>query len=184
MGEGDAKLMIFIGAFTGWQGALFAILAGSVQGVIGAAILAVAKRSRAGKTAARDPDEHAEPIDGTLRLGDGTEVKVSESGARLDIKDARGREVYDYVVASDEEVRLMKRAIPFGPFLALGALEFYFFGPMLIERYFALLGAPEPGLPSAGCELPRTFTEIILTRRSGRVIAQEAPEITDESRTA
>jgi len=28
--------------------------------------------------------------------------------------------------------------VPFGPFLALGALEFLFFGDLLIERYLAL----------------------------------------------
>ena len=31
MGEGDSKLLLFIGAFTGWQGALFALVAGSMQ---------------------------------------------------------------------------------------------------------------------------------------------------------
>ena len=34
MGEGDAKLLLMIGAFVGWQGALFAVLAGALQGLL------------------------------------------------------------------------------------------------------------------------------------------------------
>jgi leader peptidase (prepilin peptidase) / N-methyltransferase len=45
MGLGDVKLMAAIGAFTGWQGALFTIPAGSVLGAaIGLATLAIGKR--------------------------------------------------------------------------------------------------------------------------------------------
>ena len=33
----------------------------------------------------------------------------------------------------------MQAAIPFGPFLALGALIYVFFGGMLIDWYFGIL---------------------------------------------
>jgi prepilin signal peptidase PulO-like enzyme (type II secretory pathway) len=32
----------------------------------------------------------------------------------------------------------MKRAVPFGPFIALGALEFLFFGEVLVDAYLGL----------------------------------------------
>ena len=37
-----------------------------------------------------------------------------------------------------EPTRLGHLKLPFGPFLALGALEHFFFGDVLIERWFSL----------------------------------------------
>ncbi|MBW1830736.1 MAG: prepilin peptidase, partial [Deltaproteobacteria bacterium] len=34
MGEGDSKLLLMIGAFLGWRGALFSVVAGSIQGLV------------------------------------------------------------------------------------------------------------------------------------------------------
>ncbi|HMI91704.1 MAG TPA: prepilin peptidase, partial [Polyangiales bacterium] len=38
MGEGDSKLLLMIGAFLGWQGALFALFAGAAQGLVAAVV--------------------------------------------------------------------------------------------------------------------------------------------------
>ncbi|RJQ78573.1 MAG: prepilin peptidase [Desulfobacteraceae bacterium] len=75
MGGGDIKLLAMIGAFIGWQGVLFTIMASSFTGT--AVGLAVMLRAR---------------------------------------KD-------------------MKMAVPFGPFLAIGAILYLFFGPRWIEWY-------------------------------------------------
>lgn len=75
MGGGDIKMLAMLGAFIGWQGVLFTIMASSFIGTtVGIALM--------------------------IRMG----------------KD-------------------MKLAVPFGPFLAIGALLYLFFGPRLIDWY-------------------------------------------------
>lgn len=75
MGGGDIKLLGMIGAFIGWQGVLFTIIASSFTGTLVG--LALMLRSRKG----------------------------------------------------------MKMAVPFGPFLAIGAILYLFFGPEWIAWY-------------------------------------------------
>jgi leader peptidase (prepilin peptidase)/N-methyltransferase len=79
MGGGDIKLLAMIGAFLGWKGVLFTIMASSLIGTVVGIVLMV----RAGKG--------------------------------------------------------IKMAMPFGPFLAIGAILYLFFGPQLIDLYFNLL---------------------------------------------
>jgi leader peptidase (prepilin peptidase)/N-methyltransferase len=75
MGGGDIKLLAMIGAFLGWKGVLFTIMASSLIGtVVGVVVM--------------------------LRAG-----------------------------------RDMKMAMPFGPFLAMGAIIYIYLGPQLIEWY-------------------------------------------------
>jgi len=76
MGEGDAKLLLMIGAFLGWQSVLFVLVAGSFQGLVAAAaamILGVPLIPQrpdeiAGDTSAAQPDglggSEAEPPKG------------------------------------------------------------------------------------------------------------------------
>lgn len=80
MGGGDVKLLGMIGVFTGWQGVLFTIFAGSLAGTLFGLPWAFVQK------------------------------------------------------------KTMKAAIPFGPFLALGALIFVFFGSQIIDWYFGFLG--------------------------------------------
>lgn len=49
LGLGDAKLMAMIGAFLGWQGALFTILAGSLLGSVAGLVLLAKGRLRMGE---------------------------------------------------------------------------------------------------------------------------------------
>ncbi len=75
MGGGDVKLLAMIGAFIGWQGVLFTIMASSFIGtLVGLVVM--------------------------IRMHKG-----------------------------------MKLAVPFGPFLAIGAIVYLFFGPQIIDWY-------------------------------------------------
>lgn len=79
MGGGDIKLLAMIGAFLGWKGVLFTVMAASFIGTAVGIVMMV--RARKG----------------------------------------------------------MKMALPFGPFLAIGAILYLFFGPQIIRWYFGLL---------------------------------------------
>jgi leader peptidase (prepilin peptidase)/N-methyltransferase len=75
MGGGDVKLLAMIGAFIGWQGVLFTIMASSFIGTLVGVVVMI-----------------------RMRKG-------------------------------------MKLAVPFGPFLAIGAIIYLFFGPQIIDWY-------------------------------------------------
>jgi leader peptidase (prepilin peptidase) / N-methyltransferase len=79
MGGGDIKLLAMVGAFLGWKGVLFTIMASSLIGtIVGMVVM--------------------------LRSGKG-----------------------------------IKMALPFGPFLAMGAILYIFLGQQLIGWYFRML---------------------------------------------
>jgi leader peptidase (prepilin peptidase) / N-methyltransferase len=79
MGGGDIKLLAMIGAFLGWKGIIFTVMASSLTGTVIGIIL-------------------------MLRAGKG-----------------------------------IKMALPFGPFLAIGAILYLFLGPQLMAWYFNML---------------------------------------------
>ncbi len=85
MGFGDVKLMAMIGAFLGWKGVLFTLLAASVLGT------AMALPAR------------------LLGRGDSAFARI-----------------------------------PFGPYLALGATIWLFYGPQLVDWYFGLMRVVAP----------------------------------------
>jgi leader peptidase (prepilin peptidase)/N-methyltransferase len=104
MGEGDSKLLLMIGAFLGWRGALFSVVAGSIQGLLFAGLALLTGRKLT-------PDIEERVIDG----------EVIEAPEQSD----------------DSRVGLLK--LPFGPFLALGALEYLLAGDAILSWYFGLL---------------------------------------------
>ncbi len=107
MGEGDSKLMLMIGAFLGWEGVIFSLFAGALQGLL---VAMVSMLSGAPMTPTRpdSPDEEAE--------------------------DAPAEEEF----RSSQPPSIGQRKLVFGPFLALGALEYLFFGQPMMDAYFAL----------------------------------------------
>ena len=112
MGEGDSKLLMMIGAFLGWQGALFAMFAGAAQGLLTFVFTRVTRlfagEEPLGAPAASsgEPDAQAEddPID---------EEPAPQYWGHF--------------------------KLPFGPFLALGALEYLFFGEVAVDAWFRFL---------------------------------------------
>ncbi len=200
MGEGDAKLLMCIGTFLGWQGVLFVIAAASLQGTIGY-FIQLAWRSRqpvqpavvgstvtesATPTEKRADSEKAEGTEKTAdaeKLSDAEKPADTEKAAEADVAtDAEKVAEPDDVatVEGDEDVdvievtgtgplkadldvdlpgkvvaRVKKQKdglqlvveyrpdvgapsaphIRFGPFLALAALEFLFFGQRIVDWY-------------------------------------------------
>jgi Type II secretory pathway, prepilin signal peptidase PulO and related peptidases len=104
MGEGDSKLLLMIGAFLGWKGAIFSVVAGSVQGLVFAAFALVTGRKLT-------PDIEERVIDGEV-----IEAPEEREASRVGVL-----------------------KLPFGPFLALGALEYLLAGDTILSWYFDLL---------------------------------------------
>jgi leader peptidase (prepilin peptidase)/N-methyltransferase len=98
MGEGDSKLLMMIGAFLGWRGALFSVVAGSMQGLIFAGFALLT-----GQTLMPEIEE---------RVIDGEVIEAPEQ-------------------PDSNRVGLLK--LPFGPFLALGALEYLLAGDAILS---------------------------------------------------
>jgi leader peptidase (prepilin peptidase)/N-methyltransferase len=108
MGEGDSKLLMMIGAFLGWQGALFSVFAGAAQGLL-TFLFTLVTRLAGGAT---------------------EEPPAAESGA-------------DNSEESEDDEPAPQYwghfKLPFGPFLALGALEYLFFGDVAVDAWFRMM---------------------------------------------
>jgi leader peptidase (prepilin peptidase)/N-methyltransferase len=121
MGLGDAKLLMVAGAWFGWRGAIFALLAGSVQGTIAVIGTLLVK----GKV--DEPDtveqERRAILDEIAAIQDPTERQKA-----LDETDKDP--IFEETSGGLSQVR-----IAFGPFLALATLEYLLLRPEIIEVY-------------------------------------------------
>ncbi len=120
MGLGDAKLTMLAGAWFGWQGALFALLAGAVQGTL-VAVAVFAARGRI--------DEPEAVIREREELRERLEASEGEERARLEAEMALDP------VALEPEAGLGKARLAFGPFLVLATLEYMLFAKELEVLY-------------------------------------------------
>lgn len=116
MGEGDIVLMGAIGAFCGWQGAVFAIFGGAFLGTVVIGLL------------------------GLFRLG--KTKKKPAPDAPLDEKTSYGAMALHNRQASIEAGWLEDSAktanhVPFGPMLAGGGVLYFLFFHPFVDRYFA-----------------------------------------------
>ncbi|MBN2804561.1 MAG: prepilin peptidase [Deltaproteobacteria bacterium] len=117
MGLGDAKLMAMIGAFLGYEGALFAIFAGAFQGTVIGIVMVIARR--------RDGNLNEPVFEEELKSSE--EVIDDDPESEEDSEDSKGLDEVD--------IPLMKARVPFGPFLALGAIEYLFIGDWFLSQY-------------------------------------------------
>jgi leader peptidase (prepilin peptidase) / N-methyltransferase len=119
MGLGDAKLLMLAGAWFGWPGAVFALLAGSVQGTI-VALAVLLTRGRIEEPPAVRAEREAMLEE--LALLEGSEREALERELALD------------PIAKAPEPGIGQARIAFGPFLCLAILEYLFLGPLLLQE--------------------------------------------------
>ncbi|MGD8860622.1 MAG: prepilin peptidase [Myxococcales bacterium] len=132
MGEGDSKFLMMIGAFLGWQGAAFSLFAGAAQG-IAVAIYGLLSGKQLGPELDDLHREDDEDEDDGAETGDG--------GASED-DGARGAGDEDRLEDSEPPPAWVGHLkLPFGPFLALGAMEYMFFGDVLVDAWFDLIAS-------------------------------------------
>ena len=126
MGLGDAKLLLLAGAWFGWQGAVFALLVGAVQGTLVTLVVLLVKGRIEEPSAVREE-----------RALLHQELETLHGEAR----EARLRELAADPLAIEAEPGVGKLRIPFGPFLSIAIIEYLFFGEPLLSAYLGVIGS-------------------------------------------
>lgn len=116
IGGGDLTLMAVMGAWLGWPALLFIFFAASIQGLVAAGFGAIF-----GAAFLKDSRE-------ILALEDPRQAAAAEATPQED----KGAPQEDAEAEEQEEEELRGGlAIPFGPFIALSGVEFFFLGEFL-----------------------------------------------------
>jgi leader peptidase (prepilin peptidase)/N-methyltransferase len=127
MGLGDAKLLMLAGAWLGWPGALFTLSAGAVQGtVVALVIYFVRGKIDEPEEVRREREQARREIEGL----EGEERRRAEVELALD------------PLADEPGSGLGKARLAFGPFLAVGAIEYLFFGQWISATYLDFVAGP------------------------------------------
>lgn len=131
MGEGDVILIGCIGAFCGWQGALFAIFGGSVMGavIMLPVVLISSLFAKDGKSAAENSSSKNSDA-GLRNSSDALTVDILKNSETSNTAEN---------FSGDAALENDPTAIPFGPWLALGGVVYYMFLSKFVDDYFAAL---------------------------------------------
>jgi len=128
MGLGDYRLMAMVGAYLGWRSLLFLLMASAAQGI--AFALFARWTGLEDQLPKLDPDEAELGASKATTESDAPHSPVTEEAA----PDATGP-----LPSADEhnetEETFRHMAIPFGPFIALSALEWLVFEPWLMQLF-------------------------------------------------
>ncbi|GMV44337.1 MAG: hypothetical protein AMXMBFR64_60530 [Myxococcales bacterium] len=122
MGGGDFVMMAMLGAWLGYEAVVFVLFASSLQGTVAAIVLYVAGVGRGGAERAAGGQAGEGDVD--------VEGDVDGEGD-VDVEGAAGD-------PAPEGFRTME--IPFGPFLALAALEWMYFESFIRDAVVGWLG--------------------------------------------
>lgn len=127
LGFGDIWMMAMVGAFLGWQGLFFIYLASSLQGVLVALVAVLVGRLRGTDAHAGSLFRNEEIAEMERELGL-REAKTDDSAAPAG--DNASQAPAPAAAAEDEgdAPAFGQLAIPFGPFIALSAVEYVFVG--------------------------------------------------------
>ena len=131
MGMGDVKLLGMLGAWLGWRSLLFIVMWASLQGV---AVTVVLWLIPGVKLQAPLPEEwEEEEAREKQREREREEERLKASPEGTEGIEAENKEKEEEEEEEEEEVGFMGAAIPFGPFLALAAVEYLFFGQIFFD---------------------------------------------------
>lgn len=112
MGLGDVKLLAMIGAFLGPIGVIFALVAGSVQGILAMLISRLTGWQIGPDPSLLEDDDEAEE-DEAVEVKDAARETAKEPAPEAPAEGAQ-----------EPEPGVLRTLIPFGPFLALAAIEY------------------------------------------------------------
>ena len=151
MGGGDIWMMIMVGAVLGWQCLPFIFLAASLQGIIASVIaICLGKKQQTKEQNGLFRNEVAAEVEAEVHGVDTSDKsndksaedttksddKSAEDTAKSDDKSAentaKSDDKSDKVDDALDDSRMGNLAIPFGPFIALAAIEYVFFGKWLL----------------------------------------------------
>lgn len=131
MGWGDFTLMAVCGIWLGWQGVVVVLFLASVQGLMAALGHAALLKATGRKVS--DGGFFIEDVD-AVDAWDGT-GEPPEEAARLPEEGAEATPVGDGEAPEapdEEEVGFGQLAVPFGPFIALAAVEYLLLGQFIL----------------------------------------------------
>jgi leader peptidase (prepilin peptidase)/N-methyltransferase len=132
MGWGDVWLVGGIGAWVGWQQLIPVVFFAAVQGAIaGVVMLRVKAKNDSGRAPDASPSGSSEPGSSVAR----PDAAPPHRGGGADVAIPPPAQP-----AALDDWTPPPHAVPFGPFLALGALEQLLIGPALQSAWFHLLG--------------------------------------------
>ena len=142
-GGGDLWLLGAIGANLGWLSLIFVLMAASLQGLLAALGASVIARARGGRPGDGDglliqgahTEEYWEdhPVLGTPR--DDAQQADAAAGSESAVGGSESEDGGSTTPDAEADDDFMQLAVPFGPFLALAAIEYIFFGRYLVALY-------------------------------------------------